>query len=198
MLLAASSSGCCSCKPTKTSTLRNMQSLMKRIHAITLFLRRYPMTLAAALPFVVASPTAAEDRAAEPVLATPPSAATTDPSAHVFQFKPGTRYEVTSSVLHVTDIALEPGEQVVGTPACGDTARWVLAVDTKDSTQQHVFVKPIKPGLATNLIIRTNRRTYLLELHSEPADAPYMFTVQWSYPAGSRVTAEVLAGRSHT
>ena len=174
-----------------------MQSLMKHIRTIMLFLRRHPMMLTAALTFVVVSPTVAEDRAAEPALATPPPAATPS-TAPVFQFKAGTSYEVTSSVLHVTDIALERGEEVVGTPACGDTGRWVLAVDTKDRAQHHVFVKPSKPGLATNLIIRTNRRTYLVELHSAPAGAPYMFTVQWSYPDGSRVTAEALAGQNHT
>ena len=175
-----------------------MQSLMKHIRTITLFLRRHPMTLTAALTFVVVSPTAAEDRAAEPSLVTPPTAAPDASPTPVFLFKAGTSYEVTSSVLHVTDIALERGEEVVGTPACGDLVRWVVAVDKKDRAQHHVFVKPTKPGLATNLIIRTNRRTYLVELRSAPADAPYMFTVQWSYTDGSRVTAEALAGHAHT
>lgn len=129
---------------------------------------------------------------------TPPTAAAIGSPTPVFQFKTGTSYEVTSSVLHVTDIALEHGEEVVGAPACGDTIRWVFSVDTKDRTQHHVFVKPTKPGLATNLIIRTNRRTYLLELQSVPSDASYMMTVGWTYPNVESARAVSEAHASNT
>jgi type IV secretory pathway VirB9-like protein len=47
--------------------------------------------------------------------------------------------------------------------------RWVVG-DTTSGTgsqqQVHVFVKPTKEGLHTNLVLTTDRRTYHLECHS--------------------------------
>jgi type IV secretion system protein VirB9 len=43
-----------------------------------------------------------------------------------------------------------------------------------------VLVKPITPGLHTNLVLTTTRRTYLLELHSY--QRTYMAAVSWHYP----------------
>jgi type IV secretion system protein VirB9 len=43
-----------------------------------------------------------------------------------------------------------------------------------------VFIKPTRPGLATNLTLNTNRRTYFLRLESLEQDP--MMAVQWHYP----------------
>lgn len=145
-----------------------------------------PLRLAAALPWLAAAPAMADDGADQ------------DPStvslthvfepAHVFEYVTGAQYAITSSALHVTDLALQPGEEIRGQIAVGDSVRWVVSVDKEDSAQQHVFIKPSRPGLSTNMIVRTNRRAYLLDLHSGPADAAYMFTVRWSYPADTQAT----------
>jgi type IV secretion system protein VirB9 len=85
----------------------------------------------------------------------------------------------------VTDIALEPGEKLVGAGpvAAGDTVRWIIG-DTESgagaSKRVHILVKPTRPDLVTNLIINTDRRTYHLELRS--AEKTYMASVSWSYP----------------
>ena len=44
----------------------------------------------------------------------------------------------------------------------------------------NVLVKPTRVGLKTNLVITTNRRTYLLELSSTPQ--AWMASVSWDYP----------------
>ena len=46
--------------------------------------------------------------------------------------------------------------------------------------QWHVYLKPTRPELETNLALNTDRRSYLLELHSY-ADT-YMAAVEWHYP----------------
>jgi len=72
--------------------------------------------------------------------------------------------------LHVCDIALEPGEQVLGTPVCGDggkDGRWVIDGFVSGPAGQrtpHVTVKPTDWNLATNLTIGTDRRVYYIAL----------------------------------
>jgi P-type conjugative transfer protein TrbG len=80
-------------------------------------------------------------------------------------------YPVIATPGRITDIALEPGEVLVGTGpiAAGDTARWVIGDTTSGagvSRRVHVLIKPTTAGLATNLIINSERRTYHLELRS--------------------------------
>ena len=44
----------------------------------------------------------------------------------------------------------------------------------------HILVKPTRPDLVTNLVVNTDRRTYLLEMRS--AEKTYMASVSWQYP----------------
>ena len=71
----------------------------------------------------------------------------------------------------MTDIALQPGENLVAV-AAGDTVRWVIG-DTTSGTgadkRTHVLVKPFTAGLATNLVITTDRRSYHLAAHRHVA-----------------------------
>ena len=103
----------------------------------------------------------------------------------VYPFVDGALYQVYSSPGQITDIALQPGEQLVGSGpvAAGDTVRWIIG-DTESGTnttkQVHILVKPTRPELMTNLIINTDRRTYHMELRS--TSATYMASVSWQYP----------------
>ncbi len=97
----------------------------------------------------------------------------------------GALYQLYASPGQVTDIALQEGEQLVGPGpvAAGDTVRWIIAdtVSGSGSAQRvHILVKPTRPGLSTNLVINTDRRTYHLELRSTPET--YMASVSWTYP----------------
>jgi len=100
-----------------------------------------------------------------------------------YDYTPGYLYQVYTAPLKITDIQLQPGEVIEGQPACGDTVRWVLGVgksQTKGVVQQHLYIKPTKPGLHTTLIVTTNRRTYHIELHSYRET--FMAAVNWNYP----------------
>jgi type IV secretion system protein VirB9 len=102
-----------------------------------------------------------------------------------FAWSEGGLYQIYTAPGRVTDLVLEPGEQLAGPGpiAAGDTARWVIG-DTEsgqaDARRVHVLVKPTQPGLATNLVINTDRRTYYLELRA--GTATYMASVAWTYP----------------
>jgi type IV secretion system protein TrbG len=103
----------------------------------------------------------------------------------VYPFTDGALYQVYSSPGEITDIALEPGEQLVGSGpvAAGDTVRWIVG-DTESGTgagkRVHILVKPTRPDLVSNLVINTDRRTYHMELRSD--EKTYMASVSWAYP----------------
>ncbi|MCF3948050.1 P-type conjugative transfer protein TrbG [Acidiphilium sp. AL] len=101
----------------------------------------------------------------------------------VFPWSTGALYEIYASPLHVTDIALQPGERLISI-AAGDTVQWKIGNTTSGSgptTQVHVLVKPISADLPmNNIVIMTNRRAYHLEIH--PTKQTYMAAVSWNYP----------------
>ena len=103
----------------------------------------------------------------------------------VYPWSKGALYQVYSAPGEVTDIALQRGETLTGSGpvAAGDTVRWIIG-DTESGTganrRVHILVKPTHAGLNTNLVINTDRRTYHLELHSDPKT--YMAAVSWTYP----------------
>jgi type IV secretion system protein VirB9 len=68
---------------------------------------------------------------------------------------------------HVCDITLEGGESVLNM-AIGDSALWVIAGGQSgpSGSTPHVFVKPMKADLDTNLVITTTKRTYDVALRS--------------------------------
>ena len=100
-----------------------------------------------------------------------------------YDFAPGALYQIYTAPQHLTDVQLQPGEHLVGKPATGDTIRWVLARGASaagNSEQQHIYIKPTRPDLETTLALNTDRRSYILELHSY--DDTYMAGVAWRYP----------------
>lgn len=103
----------------------------------------------------------------------------------VFPYSEGALYQVYASPGQITNIALEPGERLTGEGpiAAGDTARWIIGDTESGSGREQrvlILVKPTRPDIATNLVISTDRRTYLVELRAN--EDSYMPSVAWSYP----------------
>ncbi len=100
----------------------------------------------------------------------------------VWPYTDGALYQVYASPGRVTVVSLQPGEELV-TVAAGDTVRWIVG-DTSSGTgaglRVSVLVKPTRSGLKTNLVVTTNRRTYLIELTS--TEKAWMASVSWDYP----------------
>jgi type IV secretion system protein VirB9 len=73
--------------------------------------------------------------------------------------------------LRVCAIELQAGEHLESQPQIGDSRRWeitpVLSGSGLDETPL-LIVKPIEAGLETDLIVSTDRRTYVFRLISDP------------------------------
>ncbi|MBA8841279.1 P-type conjugative transfer protein TrbG [Ochrobactrum sp. RH2CCR150] len=104
----------------------------------------------------------------------------------IYPWSEGALYQVYAAPGQITNIALEPGESLTGAGpiAAGDTARWTIG-DTESGSgttrRVHILVKPTRPDISTNLVVTTDRRTYMIELRAR--EALYMPSVSWSYPA---------------
>ncbi|WP_443749478.1 P-type conjugative transfer protein TrbG [Asticcacaulis solisilvae] len=147
-----------------------------------------------------AAPAAADDvQKANAAARVMPQTSTFANAEQVYAFMPGSLYQVYTSVGKVTDIALQPGERLVGTGpvAAGDTARWVIGTTESgsgDGRQVHILVKPTLPSLATNLVINSDRRTYHIELQALPTT--YMASVSWRYPQDELVAVAQAADKA--
>jgi len=133
----------------------------------------------------MASPSARPVAAATDAARMGPRRAGWQGATQLFVYSPGGLYQVYAAVGQVTDIVLQEGETLsdTGAVAAGDTVRWVIGEAASGSgpgRRTHILVKPTDPGLRTNLVINTDRRTYHVELHSTPAT--YMASAGWSYP----------------
>ena len=104
----------------------------------------------------------------------------------IYPWSEGALYQVYAAVGQITTIALEPGERLSGAGpiAAGDTARWIIG-DTESgagaNARVQILVKPTRPDISTNLVVTTDRRSYMIELHAR--DSLYMPAVAWVYPA---------------
>jgi type IV secretion system protein TrbG len=86
--------------------------------------------------------------------------------------------------LRVCVLELEQGEHIQSQPQIGDSRRWDVTPVTSGSGIDQtplLIVKPIEPGLDTDLIIPTDRRTYVVRLVSDPTR--YVSRVAFRYPA---------------
>ncbi len=102
---------------------------------------------------------------------------------HIFSYEPGALYELYTNPNYVSTILLEPGE-TLNDIAAGDTSRWMVTeatAETESEPRTIVLVKPQTTGLRTNVVLITDRRTYLIEAVSQAGNA-YAAQVAWSYP----------------
>lgn len=111
-----------------------------------------------------------------------------------YQYNENWVYEIYAQPLHLTDIALEPGELVISDPLLSeDESVWELTAGVaKDPSTgldvQHLFIKPAYSKLDSTLIIITNRRVYHFNIKSY-ADT-YMSMVKFTYRNNKSVWAK--------
>lgn len=100
-----------------------------------------------------------------------------------YYFEDGKIYDVLTSINEVTDIRLQPGEEISGDAALGDSSQWLLTTSSTTENGKsviHIFIKPTAAGLSTSLIIPTNYRSYYIRLRS--SEDLNMIGVRWKYP----------------
>ena len=94
---------------------------------------------------------------------------------------------VVCAPLRVCTLELEAGEHIQSPPQIGDGRRWeVTPVSSGSGLNQTALlvIKPIEAGLDTDLIVPTDRRTYVVRLVSDATR--YISTVAFRYPADDR------------
>lgn len=92
-------------------------------------------------------------------------------------------YEIYCQPYRVTDMALEPGEQVIEMPFLSEEKVWEIGAGVSRSNgvdTQHFFLKPAYSGLTTSFIIITDKRVYHTLIKSYKDS--YMTQVKWKYP----------------
>lgn len=117
-------------------------------------------------------------------------------AVQVYPFSDGAIYQAYTAPGAVTDIALQPSEALVAV-AAGDTVRWIIGDTTSGSgtdKRTHILVKPFASGLATNLVITTDRRSYHLQLVATSRTA--MAALSWTYPADQLIALRSAADRA--
>jgi type IV secretion system protein VirB9 len=85
--------------------------------------------------------------------------------------------------LRVCAIELQAGEHLQSQPQIGDSRRWEITPVLSGSGLEEtplLIVKPIEPGLETDLIVPTDRRTYVFRLISDPAR--FVSRLAFQYP----------------
>lgn len=95
-------------------------------------------------------------------------------------YQPDEVYNYTGHYRYQTVIEFAPDE-VVQTISMGDSTAWMM-----NPAGNRLFLKPIEQDATTNMMLLTNKRTYLFELHAKETedinDKNMMFIMRFIYP----------------
>lgn len=111
---------------------------------------------------------------------------------YVYTYAPGALYELYANPNFVSTIMLEEGETLQDV-AAGDTSRWQVSETTMDGVQGPrpiLLIKPAAANLRTNIVLVTDRRTYLVEVVSHAGEA-YSAQIAWCYPESANDRPQV-------
>ena len=120
-----------------------------------------PLAVSAASYESLGTPVTGESERAEDYEQNPFQAASSGIEVQ-FKYEPHETYQIYCQDGFITDIKFQPGEKVTYVGA-GDTTRWVIDRSSAGAgalKTEHVYLKPVKRGLSTNIVINTNQRTY--------------------------------------
>lgn len=111
-----------------------------------------------------------------------------------FYYLPGGIYRIYCKPGYLTDIKLHPGEAITFIGG-GDTSRWVIdaaQAGSGDNQAWHVYLKPVKEGIETNLIINTTGHSYQLQVRAGDWFNPI---VNWAYNQEIKIIQEAARER---
>jgi P-type conjugative transfer protein TrbG len=103
----------------------------------------------------------------------------------VYTYKKNGIYRIYCKEQRLTDIQLQNGETILFIGA-GDTVNWQADKDVSgsgESQQAHIYLKPLRTGISTDLIINTDRHSYHCEIIAGPSFSPI---ISWEYPNEKR------------
>ncbi|WP_322095489.1 TrbG/VirB9 family P-type conjugative transfer protein [Paraburkholderia bannensis] len=112
----------------------------------------------------------------------------------IFPYSRDQIFRILTAPAKLTTIELAPGEKLTVDPAMGDSVSW--AIDTDGAN--HVYIKPMKPGMVNTLHLTTNLREYDMTLVSSPLGGLFYQSVRFRYTeslmAKVRARAEAAGG----
>lgn len=115
-------------------------------------------------------------------------------ATQIYDYAPGALYELYAAPEFLSTILLEEGE-TLQTTAAGDTTRWMVeAVPAAGGEMGRtlVLVKPTRSDIRTNIVLVTDRRTYLVEAIAvdtvQNRPQTYSAQIAWRYPDASPQT----------
>lgn len=110
-----------------------------------------------------------------------------DPHLQIVDYDP--RQVVLLRVAVGYQLVLElAADERVETVALGDSGGWQASANKR---ADHVFIKPLQAGAATNLTVITDVRRYAFNLIAAEANAPDLpYTVRFSYPPAEPLIAQ--------
>lgn len=103
-------------------------------------------------------------------------------NAALYEYSRGESYEVYAAPGFISDVQLQPGEQITGM-TIGDAISWSVETRLAADKTWHVYIKPLQLGVVTNIIVNTDRHYYSLRLI---ADSDYSPVVSWTYPGEAK------------
>lgn len=114
----------------------------------------------------------------------------------VFNYSRDQIFRIITAPAKNTTIEFAPGEKLIADPAMGDSVSWLMDTDGAN----HVFIKPVRPGLVNTLHLTTNLREYDMTLVSSPLGGLFYQSVRFHYSGSlmarvhARETADASAG----
>lgn len=109
-----------------------------------------------------------------------PVSVATDPRIKTITYGPDMVYKYTGYLRYQTSIELGQGE-TISTITMGDPTGWKI-----NPAGSKIFVKPTDLDITTNMMLITNKRTYLFEMHAEEvkdiSDPRLTFILRFVYP----------------
>ncbi len=127
-----------------------------------------------------------------------PDRAGFDEARYIYTYASGALYELYANPDFISTILLEEGETLEDV-AAGDTSRWSVTRSVSAglyAPRTILLVKPQAIGLRTNIVLVTDRRTYLVEAISHGREA-YSAEIAWCYPSAGEFVATSSAGELH-
>jgi type IV secretion system protein VirB9 len=104
-----------------------------------------------------------------------------DPRIQTVEYDPNQIVQLQGATGYQLSVEFGSDEQIENV-AVGDSGAWQV---TSNRRGDHLFVKPIQPGVSTNMTVVTNTRVYLFEL--VPASGQVAYTLRFHYPGAAQV-----------
>lgn len=119
---------------------------------------------------------------AAPLCAQSPPPVSGDPRLQTVEYAPDQVFRVQAVTGYQVTIELNADERVESV-AVGDAGAWQVTANRRGD---HLFIKPLQSGIATNMTVVTTVRTYAFDLLPGGAgDTPYIF--RFRYPGEGKL-----------